>query len=300
MVPNCNRFYFVHAGDSCAQISADHGISFADLLAWNPSVKSDCTGLWAEVNVCVGVIGHTPTTTIPSTTTTTRPTNGVTTPTPYQDGMATNCNKFYQAKAGDNCYDIAKAHNIDLSNFYAWNKALGGDCSGLWAEYNYCVGLIGGPTKPPTPTTTGNGIATPTPTQPGMVNNCDAFHKVKSGDTCAAIASQYGISVGQLTTWNPQVGASCTGMWLDYYICVSVVGVEPTKTNNNGVATPTPTQVGMVKNCKTFHLVKSGETCASIAKQAGISTQQFISWNPAAKSDCTGLWSGTYACIGLI
>ncbi|KAK3901749.1 hypothetical protein C8A05DRAFT_34547 [Staphylotrichum tortipilum] len=44
------------------------------------------------------------------------------------------------------------------------------------------------------PTTATNGIATPTPIQPNMVNNCDLFHKVKSEDTCATIAASKGVT----------------------------------------------------------------------------------------------------------
>ncbi|RYP68506.1 hypothetical protein DL769_005503 [Monosporascus sp. CRB-8-3] len=48
----------------------------------------------------------------------------------------------------------------------------------------------------------------------------------------------------------------------------------------NGVETPQPIQSGMVGNCNTFHF--------------------FTTWNPAVGKDCSGLWSDTYACAGLI
>jgi hypothetical protein len=49
----------------------------------------------------------------------------------------------------------------------------------------------------------------------------------------------------------------------------------------------------MVGNCNKFHFVDKGQTCATIAALYSISTAQFIQWNPAVNSDCTGLWAST-------
>ena len=57
-------------------------------------------------------------------------------------------------------------------------------------------------------TTQGNGIATPSPTQPGMVKNCDHFHLVQSGQSCASIG----------------VNAQCSGMWANTHVCVRTIG----------------------------------------------------------------------------
>ncbi|RYP91079.1 hypothetical protein DL770_002783 [Monosporascus sp. CRB-9-2] len=58
----------------------------------------------------------------------------------------------------------------------------------------------------------GNGVATPTPTQDGMVGNCDAFHFVEPGQTCQTIASRYRITVPDGIAWNLVVGSDCTGL----------------------------------------------------------------------------------------
>jgi hypothetical protein len=43
-----------------------------------------------------------------------------------------------------------------VSDFYDWNTGLNGDCSGLWLNYYYCIGLDGPTTTisvgPPVPT----------------------------------------------------------------------------------------------------------------------------------------------------
>ncbi|KAF6828341.1 LysM domain-containing protein-like protein 5 [Colletotrichum musicola] len=154
-----------------------------------------------------------------------------------------------------------------------------------------------GPTTTSTPTNPGNGVQTPEPWQPGMVNNCNRFHLVEAGETCAVIASKTGVTVSQLTTWNKGIGASCTGMWAGYYLCTGVVGgsTQPPPAN----PTPQPIQDGMVGNCKRFHFVQPGQNCDIISRQYGITVANFIRWNPAAGANCQGLWAQTYACVGL-
>lgn len=232
MVANCNKFYFVQSGDGCANIASTQGIALSDFYSWNPAVKTDCSGLWASTYVCVGLIGQTTsattTTTSTITTTTTSAGNGVVTPTPTQTGMAANCNTFYFVQSGDGCAAIASKFGISLANFYSWNPAVKTDCSALWASVYVCVGLIGSTptttlTTSTTKTTAGNGVATPTPTQPLMVGNCDAFHLVASGDTCYDVSAKAGITLTQFYTWNPSVGSSCQTLQLGYYVCISLI-----------------------------------------------------------------------------
>jgi len=46
----------VKPGEACESIAADYGISPPDFFGWNPKVKSDCSGLWAEAYACLGVV----------------------------------------------------------------------------------------------------------------------------------------------------------------------------------------------------------------------------------------------------
>lgn len=65
-------------------------------------------------------------------------------------------------------------------------------------------------------------VTTPAAVQTGMVSNCNSFYQAVSGDTCASIASAYGISVSQFEAWNPAVGSDCSGLWLNEYYCESL------------------------------------------------------------------------------
>lgn len=153
----------------CDQVTRDNKIALADFIKWNPSVKSDCTGMQADVNVCVGVIGG-------STPTPTTPSNGVETPQPTQPGMVSNCNKFHWISPGDRCAQITSYEQISLADLFNWNPSVKSDCTGMQASVYVCVGVIGG--TAPTPTTSaGNGIQTPQPTQPGELTVLETWNR---------------------------------------------------------------------------------------------------------------------------
>ncbi|RFU35297.1 hypothetical protein B7463_g1040, partial [Scytalidium lignicola] len=155
--------------------------------------------------------------------------------------------------SGDQCSVIATAAGISLTQFYAWNPAVGSTCVSLFLGYYVCIDVIGFTptitTTIKTTTTTGNGISTPTPIQTGMATNCDKFHLVISGDQCGTIAANAGVSLAQFYSWNPAVGSTCATLFLDYY-------------------------------------------CGAIATAAGITLTKFYSWNPAIGSTCATLFLG--------
>ena len=211
--------------------------------------------------------------------TTTSAGNRIEPPAPIHNGIVANCNKFYMVQSGDTCGSIAQKNGVRSSDVVSWN-GLNSGCTDFWLDTYACVGIIGGtPTVPETTTTTtaGNGIQTPQPTQPGIVSNCDKFHLVGDGDTCAKIASANGITTAQFAQWNSLNGA-CSNLWGGVYACVRVIGFTPTPTNpGNGIETPLPTQGSIVANCKKFEMVVSGDTtCETVAKRRGITVKQMM------------------------
>ncbi|RYO95288.1 hypothetical protein DL766_002273 [Monosporascus sp. MC13-8B] len=84
--------------------------------------------------------------------------------------MVGNCNEFHKVKSGGNRDKIASQYGISKDQIIKWNPDIGAGCS---------VGLDYYPAK-----TGGNSAQTPTPTQAGMVGNCDMFYFFKKGDTC--------------------------------------------------------------------------------------------------------------------
>ncbi|RKL35924.1 hypothetical protein BFJ72_g8624 [Fusarium proliferatum] len=140
MVSNCNKFYFVEQGDNCNAVSSKHGITIAQYTTRNPKLGTGCSGLWADVWVCVSVIGHTATPTQSTKPTNgietppvwlraaiigwtaptpTTPSNGINTPMPIQTGMTKSGNKFHTVKSTTTCASIQDYYKVSFADFHA-------------------------------------------------------------------------------------------------------------------------------------------------------------------------------------
>lgn len=62
-----------------------------------------------------------------------------------------------------------------------------------------------------------------------------------------------------------------------------------------------PTLSGTPSECNLWHTVVSGvDTCATVETQFGITSSQFLGWNPAVSSDClSNFWAGYAYCVGI-
>ncbi|KAL8366231.1 hypothetical protein RB595_004817 [Gaeumannomyces hyphopodioides] len=182
--PECAWWFDNDGSVSCSRIFQIYAITGRNFAYWNPSVTSTCGGLKTGFAYCVegpdapaetgptSTAATSTTSTSSGPTTTKPPSNGIETPSPVQEGMVGNCDKFYFVPSGESCNDVLRKHGLSVSQLFAWNKAVNEDCSGMWANVWVCVGVVGGtPATTASPTTTkpGNGISTPTPAQEGMV-----------------------------------------------------------------------------------------------------------------------------------
>ncbi|EMD87309.1 hypothetical protein COCC4DRAFT_59180 [Bipolaris maydis ATCC 48331] len=217
---NCDSFYYVKSDNSCENIAKFNGISTARFLSWNPSAGSDCTGLWVNAYACISIIGHTPTSVAPMTTTTG---NGIATSPSIQYGMVRNCDSFYMVKSGDTCDKISSSNSITSAQLISWNPTVGSSCG------SFTFAFLSSDTHPTTtkaPVTTtkpGNGLTTPAPYRTGMKTSCKIFHFVASGETCATISAKYKITTANFAKWNPAVGSTYAGLWASTYACVAVL-----------------------------------------------------------------------------
>ncbi|WAO84691.1 Hypothetical protein NCS54_00191300 [Fusarium falciforme] len=171
-----------------------------ELKSLNPGISCpdiDTDGLYCLVGA---VNDEEPTTIVPSSTTR-EPGNGIETPSPIQEGMVSNCNKFHLTSPTATCEGVLNYHKISLADFVKWNPAVGKDCGGLWAGTNACVGVVGD--KPSPTTTAGNGLTTSTPIQAGMVKNCIKFRYISPTTTCQGVLSYNKITMEQFAKWNP-------------------------------------------------------------------------------------------------
>ncbi|KAL4904079.1 hypothetical protein BDW74DRAFT_168540 [Aspergillus multicolor] len=230
---DCTFDIAASSGDSCESFASGWGLSVDDLKSLNPGLDCDNFDDFADYCVIGDVTADEPatssTTTTSTTSSTTTTTQAVTTtastttafvtttkeaatttsasgdaPTETQPGLASNCDKFHKVASGDQCDTIEATYGITNEQFSSWNPYIDDKCSNLWLDYYVCVHVA------------------PKPQMPDITADCKTYHKVASGEGCWAIDSEYGITLDQFRSWNPTIDASCSNLWVDYYVCVGV------------------------------------------------------------------------------
>jgi LysM repeat protein len=133
------------------------------------------------------------------------------------------------------------------------------------------------------------------PTQVGIASDCIKFAYVSSGDTCYEFTQSFGISMAQLTAWNPALGApdghNCTTQfWIGYDYCVgtessqSSSSTSSSQTTSSKISSSTislayPTQSGISAYCKSYKNAVAGDYCSKFASDNGITTDELYAWN---------------------
>jgi hypothetical protein len=110
--------------------------------------------------------------------------------------------------------------------------------------------------------------------------------QVVSGDGCASLATECGISGADFTTYNPDPNL-CATLQVGQHVCCSA-GTLPN-------FAPQPNADG---SCATY-TVQSGDYCSAIAATNDITTDQLNSFNTGtwAWNGCDSLWVGTIICL---
>lgn len=276
------------------------------LQSWNPTIGPDCSNLEFMIGkyICVGPPGQTGkfTPVVPSTT----PPPSITTPPdtftwgPAPDTFTSSINfttvwpfPTDDALVPTNTPSLPSADDVsailerlefcpfnDELNSTIWDKGLGDeeyhlhswdlefDCMDEYWD-PYCFPRPDDPVLPsptdipsscyPTITTIvpHGWVEPPGPTETGAPDNCNKWHLVQSGDSCAGIAANYGITVAQLHDYNPSINTQCTDLRASFAICVRVWD-EPPVTTTSSPGPPGPTASGTSPTCTKWHILAEG------------------------------------------
>ncbi|KAF1993330.1 carbohydrate-binding module family 50 protein [Amniculicola lignicola CBS 123094] len=289
--------------ETCEVLLEDNFVTLADFRVMNPSIGADCSGLKSGFSYCVEAYLDAPPASTDEVSSSAKASSTVKVSSTVKASSTVKVSSTATASSTVKVSSTAKASStVKVS-------------STVKSSSKAPTSITTKPTPTPTssphaPSSTkpANGVQTPLPTQPNIVANCDLFYFVKEGDGCAAISTQFGITLAKFLAWNPSAGSSCGGLWKDAYACVSIIGEQATIPSatptapSNGITTPSPTQPNIVKNCDAFHFVKAGtDTCQTLATKYGITLTQFTTWNPSAGgTSCSGLWADAWACVSII
>lgn len=102
-------------------------------------------------------------------------------------------------------------------------------------------------------------------------------YTVQSGDTCGAIATQFGITVAELMKVNRTIDENCTNLRPGDVLKIpgGTSGGTPGGTSGGGTTAGTPTPKPGGKEYR----VQAGDTCDAIAKSYGVDLKQLIALN---------------------
>lgn len=235
-----------------------------------------------------------------------------------------------QVPEGATCDSLAAAFTstnltVTTAQFLAWNPNVNGLCDNLLAGDLVCSDPPGGSYIPPPPpagavngssytrggnpgsdagdgtglSPSGVGSNAPSPTQSGIVVDCDRYDQPTDGEGCEAFAQSHNITSGSLYKWNTILGhngADCGSEFqLGYYYCIDAGGAVP--------PVPSPHQDGIADNCDSYAEAKDGEYCSLFADEHNITTANLYAWNTVLGSNgenCgSSFFKDYYYCIGV-
>ncbi|KAH6843385.1 hypothetical protein B0I37DRAFT_437684 [Chaetomium sp. MPI-CAGE-AT-0009] len=180
----CYKWHVIVPNDSCALLQNTLGVTMAQLVAWNPDLKPDCSNLLLDAAYCVQGPP------LPSTTTTTTPNNNPTTTaaatrttsaTASPTSTSAACAQTYAVQAGDWCAKIWEQFGLTEAAFRALNPALNAACD-IDVGQVLCVAAPSG---------------------------CAKTYTVVAGDWCAKVWEQFGLSEAAFRALNPGLGEEC-------------------------------------------------------------------------------------------
>jgi len=239
--------YTVQKGETLFSIAKKHGTTVDNLKQLNGLTSNQ---IYVNQSLKVPDSGQAGTTVTAAPAAVAAPASAPA-PAPSSSGAA------YTVVSGDTLSKIANRFGISLTDLRAWN-GISGDL--IYAGQTLKVSASGS-----TP-------AAVTATAPASGSGSGGTYTVVSGDTLIKIANRYGISLGELQSWNGISGS------LIYPGQVLNVG------GGSSVSTPvanTPTaSVPTTNNAGTSeYVIKSGDTLGKIALQVGLNISQLKALN---------------------
>ncbi|KAL2814551.1 hypothetical protein BDW59DRAFT_167109 [Aspergillus cavernicola] len=110
--------------------------------------------------------------------------------------------------------------------------------------------------------------------------------QVVSGDTCATLATECGITAAEFTTYNPSF-TLCSSLTVGQHVCCS-----------SGTLPDFSPQPDDDDNCYSY-LVKEGDTCAALAAEYDLTVDEIESYNTDiwGWTGCDRVLTGAYLCL---
>ncbi|KAK0643786.1 hypothetical protein B0T16DRAFT_392255 [Cercophora newfieldiana] len=201
---------------TCPKIEETFELSMTDFQRWNPSVSLPCDALPKDQSFCIAASDGRITVEVPVTVGPTVTVTGGPTVTVSRATTETVSTSMTVTVSSQTTLTVSAISTVVVS----------GITVPVTIPVSVPIPLVSTATVTTTITAPGrgrNGLSTPLPYQPGMVENCKSFYYVEQGETCNEIAARFHIEEGQIVAWNPSAKTDCTNLTAENYACVGIL-----------------------------------------------------------------------------
>ncbi|KAK0670018.1 carbohydrate-binding module family 50 protein [Cercophora samala] len=253
----CGRYYQVQPGEYCNLLVLKYHISLSDFLFLNPALYSNCTNLFAYESYCIEPVGD----------------------------IAT-----YPGQPGSN--PTTGVSSIPFTP--------------LVPIFPTVTGVF------PAPTNTQVSDGAELPIAPGTRRDCYRYFNgsrfqdasdlagMAWTNQCQRAADIFGTKWDDMAFWNSDLADIRTPACFfnpQYRYCRQLLP----STSQPPVETPPnhelPIREGAISTCTEYADVPDDWECTDVLENYELTISQLFEYNPAVKSDCSGLWPGMAYCI---
>lgn len=233
----------VKTRETIASIAKNYGVKSSDLVALN-KLKSTQTKLKTGQELIVPV-------TVASTSDLA---------VASSNNNSSNSNATHTVKSGETLFSIARAYEMEVGELRRLNN-MAVDEEKITVGQVLVVSAV-------------NDVAQSAPAAPANVNiepikngNAVRYHKVKSGETLAQIADDYGVTIDQIRKANSISRHT-------------IYGGQNLKIPGSGTSTASSREQSAPSTTPIVHKVSRGETLSTIAAKYRVTESQIKAWNP--------------------
>lgn len=244
-----NSTYTVKSGDTLSAIALRHGTTVQNLKSWN-KLTSDVIYPGQKLSVKQG-------------TTSTKSNSNASGSS--SKSSSTSSSSTYTVKSGDSLSKIASRHGVTVKNLMDWNNLT---TTLIYPGNKLVVSKNAASSNSSSNSSTNKSSSNS--------NSSASTYVVKSGDTLSKIASQYGVTVKNLMSWN---NLSSTTIYIGDKLVVNKNAASGNSSNGNSSGSSSSNNSSATNSSSSTYTVKSGDTLSKIASQFGVSVSNLMSWN---------------------
>ncbi|CAK7205721.1 Chitinase 2 [Sporothrix eucalyptigena] len=262
----CTQYYTVEAGNTCYIIDTKFGITFDQLLAWNPgTINADCTNLGIGQVLCVSVSQPSSSVSSSSAVTTSTITSTATT-------IAISTTTVFSSS-------IASANRSSISHIYSnttTSRTVGSSSTGTASitTTDTATSTTDSTSTPPATTMITSTKSTKTastkneskrtaasPETPPFVP-CGRNYLVEDGDTCESIMAKYDKTLIELQEANPgvpELDNDCAGLRAGQVICVRTIPIPSIRRATSTDAASGSLPLAATSSCPSSYTFKDAK-----------------------------------------